>query len=66
MPTRADIEAATPKCPSRRTTDTPQCARLLTYDPKHEVWCCVVHGRAVTCTELVAVQEFEYQMAHGA
>lgn len=63
MPTRADIEAATPKCPHRKRTDAPQCARLLLYMHKRETWCCTVHGDVLTCTELTSVQEFEAQMA---
>ena len=67
MPTRADIAAATPKCPHRkdRTTTSFDCGRLLTWLHPHEVWRCPVHGDVVTGWELVAVQTFEAEHTHA-
>lgn len=59
MPTRADIEASTPKCPHRRRADGPQCGRLLAYDHGQDAWQCTVHGYTLSCAELTAVQDLE-------
>lgn len=60
MPTRADIEAATPKCPALHDrSKLEQCDLPLWWDHGQELWTCRVHGQVVTATELVAVQRFE-------
>lgn len=68
MPSRADMEAATPKCPAgpdkgryaaRGTTGvyaTDPCREPMSYDSKHEQWVCSTHG-SVAQRSLVASQE---------
>jgi hypothetical protein len=68
MPTRADMEAATPKYPagpgksryagrgSAGVYATDPCREPMRYDSKHEQWVCPTHG-SVTQQSLVASQE---------
>lgn len=48
MPTRAEILAATPKCPRmvyRQRTE--RCAQLCRYRPSDDWWICPQHGEVL-------------------
>ena len=64
MPTRTDIEAATPKCPVGvpdsyglvLTPGTEPCLRPLRFDATDDYWLCPIHGHATTPQSLVCRQ----------
>jgi len=59
MPSRAQIEASTPKCPARYLGDRraiERCGQPLRYDITHGVWLCPGHGAVYTAAMLVAAQ----------
>lgn len=53
MPTRADLQAATPKCPRmvyRRRTE--RCALPCAYSVTRDWWICPLHGEVATGSAL--------------
>lgn len=63
MPTLAQMEAATPKCPRTMARRTPpldrivdgRCAAPLTYVLARNIWQCEMHGDVWTGEELGAL-----------
>lgn len=51
MPTRADIEAAVPKCPARPAGEPTGCGRPLAWHHEDAVWACPDHGPRMTAEE---------------
>lgn len=54
MPTRADLEAATPKCP--REVQGARCGELLRWDPVTKGWVCPRHMLVLAAYALVKRQ----------
>lgn len=61
MPTRADLEAARPKCRAVVALVDGQpgavCGRPMRYYPGRKVWACPKHGGRVPAPVLVAEQQ---------
>lgn len=67
MPTRADLDAARPRCPMLVLTpgipapskdeDLTTCDRPMRYHPGSQKWACPEHGQRLTAAQLVARQQ---------